>query len=169
MGSILTIWGGANWGIFDRQIGFHHYWIWLNWILCPKNLGKDTEIIPLAHFLEKFWLILWYGGHLGCHLEFHLSVPNLECLPKFFSNLLWVPYTDQQSKLHCTQDPLSPGLFRHGTSTVAILYLRLPVVLKCASGEHILDHVDWRCIYNVTTSCGSLLHLASWSGSVWLL
>ena len=24
------------------------------------------------------------GGHLGRHLELHLSAPHLECLPKFF-------------------------------------------------------------------------------------
>ena len=38
--------------------------------LDPQNLGKDTKIIYLVHFLEELWMILCYGGHLGRHLEF---------------------------------------------------------------------------------------------------
>jgi len=39
--------------------------------LDPQSLCKDTKIISLTHFLEELWMILWYGGHLGRHLEFH--------------------------------------------------------------------------------------------------
>jgi len=43
--------------------------------LDPQNLGKDTKIISLARFIEELWMILWYGGHLGRHLEFHPFCP----------------------------------------------------------------------------------------------
>jgi len=36
-----------------------------------KNLPKDYKIISLVHFLQELWMMLWYGGHLGHHLEFH--------------------------------------------------------------------------------------------------
>jgi len=51
------------------------------------------------------------GGHLGRHLELHLSAPHLEYLPEVFVNLLWVPYKDQESKLGdmiAHRTPLSP-------------------------------------------------------------
>ena len=40
-------------------------------VLDPQNLCKDPNIIFLVHFLGELGKILYYGGHLGRHLEFH--------------------------------------------------------------------------------------------------
>jgi len=44
-----------------------------NRFLDPQTLRKDTKIISVApaRFREELWMILWHGGHLGRHLEFH--------------------------------------------------------------------------------------------------
>jgi len=52
----------------DQMYGFIRF-------LDPKNLHKDTKIISLTRFIEELWMILWYGGHLGRHLEFHPFCP----------------------------------------------------------------------------------------------
>jgi len=57
------------------------------------NFGKDTKIISLARFIEELWMILWYGGHLGRHLEFH---PFCQIVHPSFFTYLGVYYQDQE-------------------------------------------------------------------------
>jgi len=83
--------------------------------LTLKNLTKDTKFITPRQIPTELYWVKGCGGHLGRHIKLHLSVPHLECLPKFF-NLLWVPYKDHESKLgdiSLHTGPLSaPGLPR---------------------------------------------------------
>jgi len=66
--------------------------------LNPQNLGKDTKIISLARFIEELQMILWYGGHLGRHLEFHPFCPWSRLSTQVFFTYLGVYYQNQESK-----------------------------------------------------------------------
>ena len=59
--------------------------------------------------MELYW-VSGCGGHLGRHLELHLSAPHLECLPKFFQSPMG-PLHGSRVKIRghdCTQNPLIP-------------------------------------------------------------
>ena len=114
---IILGYGGHN---FGSHIGFQHNQIRYeaestpNGFLDPENIGLDTKINVLAHFLGELLMILGYGGHLGRHLEFHPSCPGSTMSTQVFFTPLGVYYQDQESKLGdiClhTGPPSAPGL-----------------------------------------------------------
>jgi len=77
-------------GHFGGNLGIHHYPLLFHpendfsGFLDPKNLGKDTKFLTPGQIQMELYWVQGCSGHLGRHLELHLSAPNLECLSKFF-------------------------------------------------------------------------------------
>ena len=53
--------------------------------LDPKNLFLDTKIITLAALDKKLWPFIYFGGHLGGHLEYFKLLKGESFTPTWIS------------------------------------------------------------------------------------
>ena len=66
-----------------------------NGFLIPENIPIDTKISFLSIIVKKLYLIKYYGGHLGSHLEF-LKLPKVDFLATKLK-IIFRPYITQIS------------------------------------------------------------------------